>query len=168
MSILATDLKFFLSGGAANSDPDASLGGAKSSVAIVTNVLNNLFDSVSGDEHTAGDTNYRCIFIKNDSAETAYNVKFWIDSNTTSAEDTLTIGLDLTGVGDTADTVVDEDTAPDPAVTFVTAVDQANALSLGDMTTGQSYPVWIKRVVTAGSTPQANNVATLKMFCDTL
>ena len=109
-----------------------------------------------------------CLFVKNDSAETAYNVKLWIDSNTTSSEDTLTIGLDLTGVGDTADTVADESTAPSPAVTFSAAANQGAGLSLGDMTTGQSYPIWVKRVVTAGSTPQAANEATLKVYCDTL
>ena len=55
MSILASDLKFFFSGGGANDNPNASLGGAKSSVAITDNTLNNLFDDVSGTEHEAGD-----------------------------------------------------------------------------------------------------------------
>ena len=168
MSVLASDIKFYLSGGASNSDVNASLGGAKSSTAITDDTLNNLWDDVSGDEHTAGDTEYRCLFVKNDSAETAYNVKLWIDTNTTSAEDTFNIGLDLTGVGDTADTVGDESTAPDPAVTFSAAANQGAALSLGNMTTKQSYPIWIKRIVTAGSTPQAANEAILKVYVDTL
>lgn len=168
MSVLASDIKFYLSGGAANSNVNASLGGAKSSVAIVDDTLNNLWDDVSGDEHVAGDTEYRCFFVKNDSAETAYAVKLWIDTNTTSTEDTFTIGLDLTGVGDTADTAADESTAPDPAVTFSAAANQAGALSLGNMTTGQSYPIWVKRVVTAGSTAQAANEAILKVYVDTL
>jgi hypothetical protein len=168
MSVQSSDLKFFLSGGAANSDPDAALGGDKSSVEITSDSLSNLFDEVTGDEHTAGDTEYRCLFVKNDSAETAYNVKLWIDSNTTSAEDTLNIGLDLTGVGDEADTIADESTAPDPAVTFSAAADQDNALDLGDLAAGESYPIWVKRIVSAGSTPQANNAATLKVYVDTL
>lgn len=168
MSVQPTDIKFFLSGGASNADTNAALGGAKSSVEVTDNVLHNLFDEVSGDEHTAGDTNYRCIFVKNNSAETAYNVKLWIESNTTSADTAITVGLDLTGVGDTADTVANESTAPDPAVTFSSAANQASALNLGDMTAGQSYPVWIKRVVTAGSTPQANDTAVLKVYVDTL
>lgn len=168
MSVLASDIKFYLSGGASNDNPNAALGGAKSSVEIVTDTLSNLFDEVTGDEHTAGDTNYRCLFVKNDSAETAYNVKLWIDSNTTAVDDTLNIGLDLAGQGDTADTIADEDTAPDPAVTFSAAATQAAGLDLGDMAPGVSYPIWVKRIVSAGSTAQANNAATLKIYVDTL
>lgn len=168
MSVLATDIKFYLSGGSSNSDVNASLGGAKSSVAITDNTLNNLFDDVSGTEHTAGDTEYRCFFVKNDSAETAYTVKIWIDSNTTATDDTINIGLDLAGIGNTADTIADESTAPDPAVTFSAAANQGAALSIGNMTTGTSQAVWVKRIVSAGSTAQASNAATIKVSVDTL
>ncbi len=168
MPIIESDLKLYLSGGAANSDPNAALGGAKSSVAVVDNTLNNLFDDVTGDEHTAGDTEYRCIFVKSDSALTAYNVKVWINSNTTSGEDTLNIGKDLSGPSDTADTIADESTAPDPAVTFSAAASQAAGLALGNLAAGQSFAIWVKRIVSAGSTPQANNAATLEVYTDTL
>ena len=168
MSILATDLKFFFSGGGANDDPNASLGGAKSSVAITDNTLNNLFDDVSGTEHTAGDIEYRCLFVKNDSAETAYDVRVYISSNTPAADDSIKVGKDLTGVGDTADTVANENTAPDPAVTFSLATSYADGLLLGDMTTGQSYPIWIERTVVVGTTAQANNAATIQAAVDTL
>lgn len=168
MSILATDLKCFLSGGTGNTSPDASLGGVISTTAVVDDTLHNLFDEVTGDEHTAGETNYRCIYFKNDSAETAYNAKLWIESNSTGVDSAITIGLDLGGLNATADTIADEDTAPDPAVTFSTAAGQANALQLGDIPTGQVYSIWIKRVITSGSTPQANDTAVLKCYIDTL
>lgn len=168
MSIIAENLDFFLSGGAANSDVDASLGGAKSSVELVDNTLNNLFDDVSGAEHTAGDIEYRCIFIKNSNgSDTAYNSKVYIDTNTPGVDSAITIGLDLTGKGDVADTVADEDTAPDPAVTFVTADGYANALDLGNLAAGESYPIWIKRVISAGSTAQALDSVILKVSVDT-
>ena len=168
MSVLDTDLKCLLSGGASNSDPNASLGGIISSTEVVDDTLNNLFDEVTGDEHTAGETNYRCIYFKNNSAETAYNAKVWIESNSTGADSAITIGLDLAGLNGTADTVANEDTAPSPAVTFTTADGQANALQLGDVPAGQIYGIWIKRVITAGSTPQANDTAVLKCYIDTL
>lgn len=168
MSIISSDIKFYLSGGAANADPDLALGGAKSSVVLVDDTLENLFDNVSGAEHAAGDTNYRCIFVKNDSAESAANVKVYLDSNTPAADDVATIGKDLTIPGDTADTVADEDTAPDPVVTFVTADGYANALDIGTLTAGQSAAIWIKRVVSAGSTAQANNNFVLKVSVDSL
>ena len=56
MPVTNTDVKIRLSGGAANSDPLLSLGGAMSSVEASTNVL----DDVSPDEATAGDTEYTC------------------------------------------------------------------------------------------------------------
>ena len=54
MPIVAGDIDFRLSGGAANSDVNASLGGAKSSTELVDATLHNLFDQVSGDEAQAG------------------------------------------------------------------------------------------------------------------
>lgn len=173
MSILASDIKFFLSGGAANESPAASLGGIISSTAIVDDTLNNLFDDVTGAEHTVGDTNYRCIYVKNDSAEEAQNVRIYIDTNTQAVDDTINIGKDLAGAGDgattgVADTIADESTAPDPAVTFTTAADYTNAIVLGTLTAGQVIGVWIKRIVTAGTTAQAANSAILKVSVDTL
>ena len=44
MAIVASDIKIRLSGGGANSDVNASLGGAKSSVEVTDNSLHNLFD----------------------------------------------------------------------------------------------------------------------------
>jgi len=168
MAILSTDIKFYLSGGASNADPDAALGGAKSSVAVVDDTLNNLFDDVSGAEHAAGDTNYRCIFVKNDSAETAAGVKVYIETNTQAVDDTVNIGKDLSAPSDTADTIADESTAPDPAVTFSAADGYANAIDIGTLTAGQSAAIWIKRIVSAGSTAQANNEFVLKVSLDSL
>ena len=166
MSIVEADLLCLLSGGADNTDPNASLGGVVSTTEVVDDTLHNLFDEVTGDEHTAGETNYRAIYLKNDSAETAYNVKFWIESNSTGADSAITIGKEASS-GSPIQTVADEDTEP-TAISFVTADGQANALALGDMAAGVVYGIWIKRVITAGSTPQANDTATLKCYVDTL
>lgn len=167
MPVLTTDIKFYQSGGAGNTNPNASLGGIKSNTEVVDNVLNNLFDDVSGVEHAAGDINYRCIYVKNNSAVIAYNVKLYISFNTPAVDDTINIGLDLAGLNATADTIADEATAPDPAVTFVTAVDYANALDLGDIPAGEVYAFWIKRIVSAGSTAEAANEATIEISVDT-
>ena len=43
---MAAVLEYFLTGGAANADPDASLGGDTSSVNVNSTALNNLFDNV--------------------------------------------------------------------------------------------------------------------------
>ena len=168
MSIITSDIKCLLSGGAGNTDPNAALGGIISVTEIVDDTLDNLFDDVSGAEHAAGDINYRCFYVKNNSAEIAYNVKIYIDTNTPAADDVINIGLDLGGLDATADTIADEHTAPDPAVTFTTADGYANALNMGDIPAGEKFAVWVKRIVSAGSTAQANNSAILKVSVDTV
>ena len=167
MAVTANDIKFLLSGGAGNTDPDAALGGIISTTEVVDDTINNLFDNVSGVEHAAGDINYRCIYVKNNSASVAYNVKLYIDTNTPAVDDTINIGKDLAGLNATADTIVNETTAPDPAVTFSAAPDYANAIDLGDIPAGQVYAFWIKRIVSAGTTAQANDSAILKISVDT-
>ena len=165
MSITSTDLKYLLSGGASNNDPNASLGGAVSSTEVTDNTLNNLFDDISGDEHEAGDTEYRAIFVKNAHAtDTAYNVKIWIESNTTAADDSIQIGKE-SALGSPIQTITNESTAP-TGITFSTADGQSNAISIGNMAAGQVMGIWVKRIVTAGNTPQANNEATLKIYAD--
>lgn len=171
MPILSTDIKFLLSWGNSNIDPNAALGWIISTTEVTNNTLNNLFDDVSWSEHAAGSTNYRCVYVKNGSAETAYNVRIYIQSNTTAIDDTINIGKDLAWVGNgtstwVADTILNESTAPDPVVTFTTAVDYANAITLWTMTAGQVYWVWIKRIVSSWTTSQANNTAVLNVSLD--
>jgi hypothetical protein len=61
MPIVSGDIVYRLSGGAGNSSPDASLGGAKSSTVMGTNI----FDNVSSGEAAAGDVEYRAAVIAN-------------------------------------------------------------------------------------------------------
>ncbi len=61
---MAADLIFTLTGGASNSDPDASLGGVGSSQELSGTPLNNLFDNVEPDEATSGEqVQHRCCAI---------------------------------------------------------------------------------------------------------
>jgi len=168
MSIIASDVKFYFSWGSGNTDPNACLWWVISTTQVTDNTINNLFDNVSWVEHTSWDTNYRCIYVVNSSAETAYNVRIFIDSNTTAIDDTINIGKDLWWLDATADTIANESTAPDPAVTFTTAADYANAIMLWDMTAWTKYWVWVKRIVSAGSTAQANDTCVLKVSVDTV
>jgi len=151
MAIVSSDIKFLLSGGAANSDVDASLGGVVSSVEIVDNTVNNLFALAGAAESEAGSTKYRGFFVKNNHGTlTATSPKIYISSNTPSATTAVTVAL-ADETGSPMDTVADEDTAPNPAVTFVTAVDFANGLSLGDLAPGEVKGVWVKWVIDAAT-----------------
>jgi len=158
----------YLSGGAGNSSPAASLGGIISSTEVTNNSLNDLWDDVSGTEATAGSTEYRCVYLKNTHATLSLTLsKAWIDTNTTASGDAITIGLDLAGVNATADTISVETEAPSPSVTFSTAVDKASGLNTGTVANGQYYGIWIKRVVNAGAGAATSNSYILKWEGDT-
>jgi hypothetical protein len=144
MAILTTDIIYRLSGGAANTDPLLSLGGAKSTTAASTNI----YDDVTSAEATAGDIEYRCVYIHNAHATLTYlGSKVWIQTNTPSADTTVAIGLGTSGLNATEQTVANENTAP-TSVTFSSPVDFAGGLLMGDIPAGQHYPVWIRRTVT--------------------
>lgn len=160
MPIISSEIKFYLSGGSGNSDPAASLGGAISTTEVTGSTL---FDTVSGAESAAGDTNYRCIYVKNtDGALTLFGSKIWLQ---TDSESQLTIALGGEGMNGTAETVANEATAPS-GETFSEAASEGAALSMGDMDAGEYYPVWIKRVVTAGASA-ASATFTLRAKGDT-
>ena len=173
MAIAETDLIWRLSGGATNTDPAAALGGAMSTAAggviTKTKTFNSIFDDISGAEAAAGDVEYRCIYIHNEHATLSLtSAKVWIETNTANAKDMIDIGLDLSGKDGTADTIADESTAPDPAVTFGHAcTSYASGLSLGDLAAGEKYAIWIRRTITAGMTADDDEFFTLKVQGDT-
>lgn len=163
MPIIDTEIELRLSGGAANSNPAASLGGAKSSVAVT---LSTLFDTVTGDEAASGDVEYRCIYVHNaDPALTLTGAKVWITANAAQA-DGIAIALGGEGLNGTAETVANENTAP-AGETFSTPTVEGSALSMGDIPPGQHYPLWIRRDVNAGA-PAANDGFTLRVKGETL
>ncbi len=155
MPIIATDIKRRLSGGAANSDPNASIGGIKSTTELAPAADNNLFDDVLGSESQAGDVEYRCLYYHNGHATlTAQNFRIWISTNTPAPGSDVSIGLDPAGIGDgsttgVAATPADEDTAP-AGVAF----SQPNAgspLVVGNLAPGQSIALWIRRTISAAA-----------------
>lgn len=163
MTIAATDMKFYLSGGAANADPTLALGGAISSVQVGS----SFFDDIGVSEAASGESEYRALFVKNTSAtDTAYAVKVWIASNTEATSTALQIALADEGVANTIETVGNENTAP-TGPTFDDAEDYANALSIGNLTPGQAHGVWVKRTVTATTAAYPNDTATLRVRADT-
>lgn len=139
-------MTIFLTGGATNANPNASLGGITSSTQMGV-AINNLFDNVSSAEATAGDTEYRAIAVKNQNATlTAFNSVIYISSNTPSTFTNIEIGLDASGTV----TAVDENTAP-AGVIFTSPSTEATGIFLGDMAPGAEKRIWVKRVVTAGA-----------------
>lgn len=166
MPIISTDIVYRLSGGAGNSDPNASLGGVKSSTAVGTG-LHNLFDVVSSAEASTGDTEYRCVYVHNNhSTLTMQSTKIWISSNTPSTDTSVEIALGSSAVNGTEQTVVDESTTP-TGVTFSAPASEGAALSIGDIPAGEHKAVWIKRIVNTGAAAYNSDGCTLTTKCDT-
>ena len=167
MPIVAGDLKLYLSGGGANSDPNAALGGAISATEVTDNTLHNLFDKVLGAEALAGDTEYRCVYIKNTHATLGLELaKVWIDTNTPSGDSAFAIALGGEGAGGTAETIADESTAP-VGESFSAPASYAAGLSLGTLAAGSYYPLWVRRVISASAAAYSNDSAVLGIQGDT-
>jgi len=167
MAIAASDLEFYLSGGSSNSNPNAALGGAISSSAITNASDNNLFDDVTGDEADSGDTEYRCIYLKNNHGSiTLQNSKIWISSNTTSSDDTLDIALAGEGLNSSTETIANENTAPS-GESFSAPANKGAGLSVGNVPNGQFYGIWVRRTVSASASAVNANSATIQWEGDT-
>lgn len=165
MPIVAGDIDFRLSGGAANSDVNASLGGAKSSTELVDATLHNLFDQVSGDEAQAGDTEYRCIYVHNNHGTLALqNAEVEIQTDTPNADSDIEIALGTSAVNGTEQSVADESTAP-TGVTWESAV--STPLSIGNIPAGEHKAIWIKRVISAAASAYNNDSAVLNVSGET-
>ena len=111
MAIVASDLKKYLTGagsdGGAQADPNASFGGYRSSTEITDNTDNNLFDDVSGAEASAGDTEYRCICLKNTHGSLSLqNAKVWVSTDEANADTTISIAVEVPTTSDTAGTEI--------------------------------------------------------------
>ena len=167
MAIVAGDLKIYLSGGAGNSDPNASLGGIISSTEVTDNTTHNLFDQVSGTESLAGDTEYRGVYLKNTHGSlTLQNTKIYISSNTGSADTTIDIALDGGATNATMETLSDESTAPS-GETFTAPTTYAGGLSIGSLAAGEKKGIFIRRTVSAAAAAVNDDAVTIKYDGDT-
>lgn len=165
MPLISNDFVTRLSGGASNADGNASLGGAKSSNAASASV-DALFDQTSAAEASAGDTEYRCVYLHNGNASsTMLSAVVWISANTPLAGSTLDIGVGTAAVNGTEQTVANESTAPS-AVSFSAPSSQGAGLALGDIPAGQHKAIWLRRTITAGAGASANDTWTLGYGAD--
>jgi len=162
MPITTTDIIYRLSGGAANSDPLLSIGGIKSSVASSSTI----FDDVSSVEASAGDIEYRLVYIHNAHGSLSYQAAaVWIQAQTPSASTDVAIGLAAAGLNGTETAVANENTAP-AGVSFSAPSTFGAGLALGTIPAGQHYGVWVRRTVNAGAA-SASDSFTLRVQGDT-
>ncbi len=121
----------------------SDIGGAIAAV-LTDDALNNIWDDVSSGDASAGDTEYRCSYVKNTHAtQSVANVA--VEIGTDPTESNWEIALGAAGLNGTETEVANENTAPSTP-TFGTG-----SIAMGTLAAGDSYPFWIKRIVTAGA-----------------
>ena len=169
MAIVAGDISFWLTGaasdGAAQADPNASLGGFRSSTQITTGVLNNLWDNTTGAKAAAGDTEYRCVCIRNDHATLLLTEATVFMAATGNAQIVVSFAVEVPTTSDTTgscQTIVNESTTPtvnsgncgnwSTATTYATGQTLAINAHDDDLGVGEIVFVWLRRVVAAGAT----------------
>lgn len=163
MPIVASNIVFYLSGGAGNTDPNAALGGSRSTTEWPNGGA--LFDTISGAENAASDVEYRCVYVRNEHATlTLQAAKVYVSAETAGGA-SVAIALAGEGVGGTAETVANEGTAP-AGETFSTPTTTGAALTIGDLGPNAFQAIWVRR--TAANTGAVNNDGfTLTVFGDT-
>ena len=125
---------------------------------LIEPLKNALFDYISSSEASAGDTEYRCIYLKlvaysGVSTGAAANTRVWIDTDAVGA-DSITIGLGSAGINAQEQSVANESTAPS-GVTFSAPTSYVTGLVVGDLTPGSYRAIWIKRVIPANTVTTA-------------
>lgn len=159
MPIVSSDILFKQSG--AN-----NLGGAISANGVSA-ALHGLFDAVTGSESSAGDVEYRCVYVKNNHVTlTLFNALAFIQSNTPSASTACDIGLGTAAIGAEEQTVANENTAP-ADVSFSAPSSYSGGLLIGDIGPGQFKAVWIRRTVTINASAYSGDGMTLAVQGDT-
>lgn len=165
MPISSRNLRFYLSGGAENTNPNASLGGPRSQT-LVSSKLNGLFDDVTGDEAATGETEYRCVYFVNEDIDIdgLLDPIVWIAQQTPSSRTRIEIGLDrqnkVTPALENAHSTPDDIEFSDPAAKKV-----GRALG-GTYHTGDFVALWVRRTVLPGA-PAGEEQAILRIAGDT-
>ena len=156
------DIKIYLSGGASNTDPNASLGGVISTTELVDNTLHNLFAKVSASEAETGSTKYRGVYLKNENGHTLtlQDAVAYIESQTTSGDTSIEIAVADEAIDTEMETLTDEDTAPASiSGDWVSATGTAAGSSIGDLADGSYRGIWVKRIVNASASAYGNDTA---------
>lgn len=169
MPVTQSDIKFY------KTSHGKSLGGGVGNE-IVGDILNNLWDDVEPEEAEIGDTEYRCFLVKNNNpTDTWRNVKVWLMSDESPSGVSIDLGLDGRPpfiFGTTQSVTGDEDTPPQPAVTFVSfgkgsSTMPQNALVIGDMGPGTYKGIWIRRTVSSNTPSKPSNTFAIRFRGET-
>jgi len=177
------DLVFYYTNDAEQATNTLSLGGTISLNTITSDVANNVFDDVTGDESWEGDTEYRAIAIKNESTTNDYlNVYVYIKGFVRAGTDADTISFVLekpSGSPESIQLLQDEDdtaglfdpdrctVATGETVTWTTEGAPSNSLFYGTLSTLDWFGIWFRREVPERASPFDERKCTLELKGET-
>jgi hypothetical protein len=155
---MASNCVFTLTGGAANADPNASLGGDGSSTVLSTTALHNLFTFVTPPDITgSNDVKYRAIDILNNGDATSKQTEFFV-VDTTNSESAIHIWYEAAP----GQSIADEDTEPIGASWSQPL--QASRQSISDIAASGRARIWIRRTVDQDADNLTDDTASLKVW----
>lgn len=125
----------------------------------IANSINALAEDFSKAEAAAGDTDYHCFYVKNNSAFTIASMKLWINAETQGA-DTLSLWA-AAAKNTTAEVIANENTAP-AGSTFTAPNNEISGIELGQLNAGDTYYVWMKRVLPITTARVARDISSLR------
>ncbi len=134
------------------------IGGAIAAI-LTDDTLNNVWDDVASGDASAGDTEYRCVYVKNTHGSISV-ANVTVEIGTDPAESNFETSLGAAGKNGTETEIANEDTAP-AGTSFGTG-----SISIGTLAAGDNYPIWVKRIVIAGAGALTPDTGILKVSGD--
>jgi hypothetical protein len=155
MPIAANEIKYYHS--------TNKLGGQITGTEVLSFATHDLFDLVDGVGSLEGETNYRCIYVKNTNSTLEFlNAAIHLLTGTTLSTTDLHIGLGTSIVGGVEQSIVLETDNP-IGVTFTNVVGESGKLTIGNVPKGSHKAIWLKRVVSANSSGFTGDQVTLRV-----
>ena len=181
MALSSTDLIFYYTGAGSTTDTTSSLGGTNALANTIPDATaQNVYDDVTGDESETGDTEYRCIAMKDTNATYDYiNCKMWIDGcvrdSSIAARDTVSFVIEQAS-GGTCQSVATESAAPAEEFTVplaggtthgwtiedATDTNPSGTQEFGTLDSGTWTFIWLRRQVPANANAYSNRASTIK------
>lgn len=162
MAVLPDDIKFLHTlsqdrGGAADTTNEVNQNVPK----------NNIFGQVTARESQAGMTDYRCIFVANNSAtDDLKDAIVYLDVSPVNSSVRIELGIGRAAMNADEPEIADYNSVPQ-GVFFQRADSVDTGINLGDIPALSVRSIWLKRVIDAGSPASGNNQFVLAVLGET-
>jgi len=184
MPLESIDIVFYYTGQATGpANNTLSLGGTISAYTISSGLANNVFDDVTGDESSTGDTEFRAIAVRD--TNTVYdmlNTYVWIQGyeKAVSGADTIYFALENPGGTPASIQVIDDEEDStnklDPnkftvktgaTVSWTEEGTPSSSLFFGTVNAGEWFGLWLRRIVPKDASAKTNRSVTIQVQCET-